>query len=510
MLPPSDSASDPASSRVGRRTRRRARARWGRRLLLVPAIALVLIGGPALAVDQPSSSNPTPEQQNVPVAAPNQTVGAGYQKDASVNSADLLGVKWKGDPNAQFTVQARQANGDWTTVNNVGVADTGADAGSPDARKIAKEGDAASDPVAVDGASEVRVTVQSGSVSDVSVTAINSNPVSAPSGSAGALGGVLPRVDGPARYAYAIAILAVALVLAALALGWSPWRRRRRSWRNVGLLVVGAILLAGCLPPKPAPPPPPPLTDGRTMPPIISRAAWGAIPFDTTDCGPPSYAPALTYAVVHHTDTPNTDSPADGAARVRSIQLYHMGTLGYCDIAYNFLIDRYGQIFEGRDGGVDKPVIAAHAGGFNTGSVGVALLGTFDSVGPTTAQWNSLIELLRWRLSIARVNPAAGFSTVAGDFVGSRFAAGTVVTFGNAIIGHRDVDQTDCPGNVAYSWLGGLRGQVQAGIVFPPAPLAAAPPAPPPTTAAPTTTTTTTTPTTTTTTTTTLPTTTTT
>ena len=126
-----------------------------------------------------------------------------------------VGVKWKGDPNAQFTVEAREANGDWTTVKNVGAADTGADAGSPDAHKVATRGQDATDPVAVDGASEVRVTVQSGNVSDVSVSAVNSNPVSAPSGSAGALGSVLPRVDGPARYAYAIVLLAVALVLAA-------------------------------------------------------------------------------------------------------------------------------------------------------------------------------------------------------------------------------------------------------------------------------------------------------
>jgi hypothetical protein len=151
-------------------------------------------------------------------------------------------------------------------------------------------------------------------------------------------------------------------------------------------------------------------------------------------------------------------------------------------------------IYEGRDGGMDKPVIAAHAGGFNTGSVGVALLGTFDSVGPTQAQYNSLVHLLRWRLSVARVNPAAGFGTIAGDFSGSRFPSGWSVVFANAIIGHRDVDLTDCPGSTFYGRLAGLRNDVQAGIVIPP---------PPPTTAATaatTTSTTTTTPATTTTT----------
>jgi hypothetical protein len=469
MTRPSDPPTTPTTSpRASRSAGRRNRARWARRLLLVPAAALVLIGGSAIALDQPASSNPTPTQQQVPVAPPNQTVGAGYQNEAPVNSAEVLGVTWKGDPGAQFTVEARQANGQWTTVKNVGAADTGADAGSPDARKATASGQDATDPVSVDGASEVRVTVQSGTVNDVSVTAINSNPGSAPSGSAGALDGVLPRVDGAARYAYAVAIAAVVALLVAMAFGWSPRRVRRRTWRNLALVALAGALLAGCVLPAPAN-----LPDGRSQPGIISRASWGAIPYDTTNCGNPEYASRLMFAVVHHTDTPNDDSAAASAARVRSIQLYHMGTLHYCDIAYNFLIDRFGQIFEGRAGGIDQPVIAAHAGGFNTGSVGVALLGTFTSVSPTQAQYNSLVSLLRWRLSIARVDPARGFYTTAGNFDGQRFPAGMVLGFPNAIIGHRDVDLTDCPGTKMYNLLPQLRNDVEKGLSFPPTTTAA-------------------------------------
>ena len=394
-------------------------------------------------------------------------------------------MKWSGDPDAQFTVEARQAGGDWKTVQNVGVADTGADSGTPDARKVASRAQVATDPVAVDGASEVRVTVQSGTVSNVTVSAVNEDPVSAPSGSAGALGSVLPRIDGPARYAYAIALLALAALLAAIALGWTPRRPRRKTLRNVALMALGVLVLAGCLPPAPN------IPNGSVQPPIITRAQWGAAPFDATNCGTPSYAPSLLFAVVHHTDSPNTDSAGFGAARVRGIQAYHMATLGYCDIAYNFLIDRYGQIFEGRDGGIDKPVIAAHAGGFNTNSVGIALIGTFGSTRPPQAQWNSLVHLLRWRLSVGRVNPAAPFTTTVGAFDGARYPAGTM-SFGNAILMHRDVDLTDCPGNAFYSQLADLRNQVQSGIVIPPLP--------PSTTAATTTTTTTTMPATTTTT----------
>ena len=99
---------------------------------------------------------------------------------------------------------------------------------------------------------------------------------------------------------------------------------------------------------------------------------------------------------------------------VRGIQSYHMDANGYCDIAYNFLIDKYGQIFEGRDGGIDKPVIGGHAGGFNTGSVGVALIGDYSTVKPTDAQWQALVHLLRWRLSVGGVDPADGHRGGAG------------------------------------------------------------------------------------------------
>ena len=70
---------------------------------------------------------------------------------------------------------------------------------------------------------------------------------------------------------------------------------------------------------------------------------------------------------------------AQSAAIVRGIEIYHVKGNGWNDIGYNFLVDKYGQVFEGRYGGVDRPVIGAHAEGFNTGSVGVAVIGDYDS-----------------------------------------------------------------------------------------------------------------------------------
>ena len=116
------------------------------------------------------------------------------------------------------------------------------------------------------------------------------------------------------------------------------------------------------------------------MPAIVSRAAWGAN--ESIRRAPPSYAPSVRFAIVHHTAGTNTYSRDEAAAIVRGIQLYHVRGNGWNDIGYNFLVDRFGTIYEGRYGGVDRNVVGAHALGFNTGSTGIALLGTYGDAKP--------------------------------------------------------------------------------------------------------------------------------
>ena len=99
----------------------------------------------------------------------------------------------------------------------------------------------------------------------------------------------------------------------------------------------------------------------------------------------PAYADALRFAVVHHTAGSNSYSRAQSASIVRGIERYHVLANGWDDIGYNFLVDKYGQVFEGRWGGVDRNVVGAHAQGFNQGSAGVALIGTYDSASITPA-----------------------------------------------------------------------------------------------------------------------------
>jgi len=276
------------------------------------------------------------------------------------------------------------------------------------------------------------------------------------------------NVDGPDRYFFAGALFALAALLIALALGWTPRLRRggnRRRQSALLLVVIGGLALSACnfVPPS---------GNGTMMPNIIPRSQWGAAAFGTgpVPCpGGPEYAP-VRFVVIHHTVSGNSYSASQSAAMVRSIQSYHMNANGYCDIAYHFLIDKYGQIFQGRDGGIDQPVIGGHAGGFNTGSVGVALIGDYSSIRPSTAQWQSLVRLLRWRMSIARIGPYDGFwqTVLPSPCNCQRWPVGTKTHFASTIVGHRDVDFTECPGGGVEDLLPELRFQVSMGIAFPP------------------------------------------
>ncbi len=192
-------------------------------------------------------------------------------------------------------------------------------------------------------------------------------------------------------------------------------------------------------------------------PPIVSRLAWGAN--EAIRRAPPSYARTLQLGLVHHTAGSNSYTASQSAAIVRGIEVYHVKGNGWNDIGYNFLVDKYGQVFEGRYGGVDKNVIGAHAEGFNTGSFGVALIGTYSSVAPSAAAKTALANVLAWRLDVAHVDP---LSTLTFDSGGNaRFPVGTPV-FLRAVSGHKDTGFTSCPGALLYAQLGALARQAVA------------------------------------------------
>ncbi|HEX9481641.1 MAG TPA: N-acetylmuramoyl-L-alanine amidase, partial [Solirubrobacteraceae bacterium] len=169
----------------------------------------------------------------------------------------------------------------------------------------------------------------------------------------------------------------------------------------------------------------------------------------------------VKMAFVHHTENPNGYSAVDVPSMLRAIYAFHRDVNGWNDIGYNFVVDRFGRVFEARAGGVDEPVVGAHAGGYNLVSTGIAVLGSFSGTPISAPARRTLQRLLAWKLALhgvatqgrvqVRVNPAGA--------VYSKYPARARVSLPR-IAGHRDADSTDCPGNSLYGELPGVRRAV--------------------------------------------------
>ncbi|NLS79647.1 MAG: SpoIID/LytB domain-containing protein, partial [Chloroflexi bacterium] len=173
---------------------------------------------------------------------------------------------------------------------------------------------------------------------------------------------------------------------------------------------------------------------------VISRAGWGANEAYMTWA--PEYRPVKTF-IIHHTVT--SSGGVDPAAVVRAIYYYHAVTHDWGDIGYNYVIDDRGNIYEGRTGG--EGVVGGHAKNYNFGSIGIALLGDYESASPASAAVASLVELIAWKGNRHFVHP-----TGSGFFIDQ--------TLPN-IMGHRDASDTGttCPGDGAYALLPSIRQQ---------------------------------------------------
>ncbi|MTV24102.1 hypothetical protein FTX61_01510 [Nitriliruptoraceae bacterium ZYF776] len=167
------------------------------------------------------------------------------------------------------------------------------------------------------------------------------------------------------------------------------------------------------------------------QPAIVSRAQWGA----QAPRNDPSYAAGIDLTVVHHTAGSNDYTPEQAAGQVRGIQDYHRNTLGWSDIGYHVLVDRYGQLYEGRAGGLDQAVIGAHASGFNTGSFGISVMGNFEHVDAPQAAYDALYDAIAWKATIHGFDPL-------GTTPDRTYGGAPVRT----VDGHRNVGQTVCPG----------------------------------------------------------------
>ena len=196
---------------------------------------------------------------------------------------------------------------------------------------------------------------------------------------------------------------------------------------------------------------------------VTTRAEWGAnASYMSWD---PEYARA-GHVVVHHTAGTNSYSAGQSASIVRGIYYYHAVVLDWGDIGYNFLVDKFGTVFEGRSGSVAAPAgkmsIGAHARGVNTGTMGISMMGDYSTVSPSDAQLSSVGKMAGWFLKRAGISDVTGWAGL-HVWTTERYQAGSTISMPR-ILGHRDVGYTTCPGNAGYSAMGQIRDIAQEQI----------------------------------------------
>lgn len=192
-----------------------------------------------------------------------------------------------------------------------------------------------------------------------------------------------------------------------------------------------------------------------TRPRIVSRRQWGAN--ESLRSGRAQYASRVRYGIIHHTATPNGYACSEAAAIVRGIYYYHAQTRGWGDIGYNLLVDRCGTVYEGRAGGVDRPVIGAHAAGFNTESFGIAVIGELTSSVPRAA-FEAAVKTIAWKFEIHDIDPDEHITVTSGG--SSKYPPGSRV-YMSTLSGHRNVGDTECPGAALYRRLPEMRQRVR-------------------------------------------------
>ncbi|MFI6206480.1 peptidoglycan recognition protein [Streptomyces sp. NPDC051041] len=187
---------------------------------------------------------------------------------------------------------------------------------------------------------------------------------------------------------------------------------------------------------------------------IVPRSAWlGAA---ARPQPPPRYDDRVVGVFVHHTDTPNGYDCVDVPRIIRDLYAGQTGARAWDDIGYNFLVDRCGTVYEGRAGGVDRPVTGAHTQGFNHRTAGIAAIGTFTAGVPVPrALTDAIAALAAWKLGPSGTDPRGSVRLVSSNGR-SRYAAGTAVTL-PAVAGHDDGYMTSCPGAALRAHLPGIR-----------------------------------------------------
>lgn len=383
---------------------------------------------PSPSASAPQAPEPTagPTEQPAPEAAPEPEAVPEVPVDPDVLTVELetapftvLGVTWARTPDlADVEIRYRvRVDGTWTGWEGVEAADVAPDANSKDAEGTVRDG---TDPIVAVGADGVQIWAEAGSGTVTDLKAVLVDPGADPA-DVGALVGTTATTRGAASTGEA-------------------------TFQTLGTATTSAVRTAAAARPS-----------------IISRAGWGADESMRT-CDP-DMSTQMVSAAVHHTASANGYAQAEVPGILRGFYAYHTrpeaaGGRGWCDIGYNFLVDQYGQVYEGRAGGVESTSVGVHTGGFNSRTIGIAAIGNFQTAAPSAALLESLSQLIAWKFQIHRIQANTNVTMVSGGGA-SKFPAGTQVTF-PTIYAHRDAQLTSCPGQSLYDRLTDIRNRVAA------------------------------------------------
>ncbi len=195
------------------------------------------------------------------------------------------------------------------------------------------------------------------------------------------------------------------------------------------------------------------------QPPIVTRAQWGAN--ESWRSRAPYYSSTVRAGFIHHTASTSNYTASQAASQVRAIYAYHTRSLKHSDIDYNFVVDRFGRLYEGRAGGMDRAVIGGHTAGFNDNTFAVVALGNFATFSPAApdmaAMKDSIARLFAWKLGLYGVNPGATVKLISAGFIRkTRYPKGSTATI-PAVSSHQTVNYTACPGKYMQAQLPSIR-----------------------------------------------------
>jgi len=201
-------------------------------------------------------------------------------------------------------------------------------------------------------------------------------------------------------------------------------------------------------------------------PAIITRAEWGAD--EKLRRAAPRTSSTIKAGFIHHTASSSNYSPEAAAQQVRNLYTWFTQGRKYSDIAYNFLVDRYGRIYEGRGGGLDQPIIGAHTAGFNNETFAVSAMGNYHTTRPRPAELaavtNAMSSLMAWKLGMHHRDPSATTTLISDSGSGtSKYKPGQAAS-ALVVGGHGDIGKTSCPGKFLVPQLPTIRSQAVAMI----------------------------------------------